>query len=93
MEELKEEFSDLNFNCLKKFYVNNGVFNQITAENFIPLIKMENLENFNTNYNNLININFTKSCDWKKLKYFDYLYNYYKDDTFWLKEKFPNLKG
>ena len=92
MEELKEEFSDLNFNCLKKFYVNNGVFNQITAENFIPLIKMENLENFNISYNNLININFTKSCDWKKLKYFDYSGNHYKGDTLWLKEKFPNLK-
>jgi hypothetical protein len=92
LEELKGEFADLKFNKLKKFYAYNGVFNQETAETLIPLIKMENLENFNISYNNLRNINFTKYCDWKKLKYFDYSGNYYKDDTLWLKEKFPNLK-
>ena len=92
LEELNKEFLKLNFNCLKKFYANNGVFNQMTAENFIPLIKMENLENFNISNNNLRNIEFAKSCDWKELKYFGYYGNYIKGHTLWLKEKFPNLQ-
>lgn len=93
LEELKGEFADLKFNKLKKFYAYNGVFNQETAETLIPLIKMENLENFNISNNNLRDINFIKNCDWKELKYLDYPGNFIKDeDTLWLKEKFPNLK-
>ena len=92
LEELKKEFSDLNFNCLKKFYANNGVFNQITAETLIPLIKMENLEYFKINNNDLIDINFLKSCNWKKIKFLENKGNFDTDVTSWIKDKFPNIE-
>ena len=92
LEQLVIEFKNLNFKKVKKLYVNNGVFVQKTAEELLPILNLENLENLDISYNHLKNFKFMKECIWK-IKYLSYDGNHHTlEDIFLLKKKFNNLQ-
>ena len=81
LEELIIEFKDLNFNKVKKFYVNNGVFTQKTAQSLLPLLNLEKLTHLNIGFNNLTNLKIImKKCNWKLLKNLAWEGNYFKSE-------------
>ena len=91
LEELAIEFKDLNFNNVKKLYVNNGVFIQKTAEKLLPNLALKNLEYLDISYNHLTSISFFEKCDWK-IKNLYYIGNHLKlYEIFALKQKFKDL--
>ena len=81
LEELIIEFKDLDFSTVKKFYINNGVFTQKTAELLLPLLNLKNLTNLNIGCNNLTNLKIImKKCNWKLLKNLAWEGNYFKSE-------------
>ncbi len=91
LEELVIDFKDLDFSKVKKLYINNGVFNQKTANELIPLLNLKNLEDLDISYNHLTNFDFIEKCDWK-IKHISYKGNHYKlKDEFKLKKMFKNI--
>ena len=93
LEELIIEFKDLNFNKVKKLYVNNGVFIQKTAEKLLPIIALKNLKILDTSFNHLTNLKFFEKCNWK-IKKLHYKGNHLKlDDIFPLKIIFKDLEN
>jgi hypothetical protein len=81
LEELIIEFKDLNFSEVKKFYVNNGVFTQKTAQSLLPLLNLEKLTHLNIGFNNLTNLKIImKKCNWKLLKNLAWEGNYFKSE-------------
>ena len=83
----------MNFNKVKKLYVNNGVFIQKTAEKLLPIIALKNLEILDTSFNYLTNLKFFEKCNWK-IKKLHYKGNHLKlDDIFPLKIIFKDLEN
>ena len=81
LEELIIEFKDLDFSTVKKFYINNGVFTQKTAESLLPLLNLKNLTNLNIGCNNLTNLKIImEKCNWKLLKNLAWEGNYFKSE-------------
>ena len=80
LDELKIDFSNLDFRTIKKLVINHGALNQKTAETLFPIMNLNNLEILDISNNNLTNINFVKKCNCN-LKSFDYSGNHIKDEN------------